>query len=66
MLKANQKDMPPIQNMMFKVSVKLHSSVAFWVAIVPGILGGDCTTPWKDLFAKLRFQKKKRTLNNGC
>lgn len=45
MLKANQKDMPPIQNMMFKVSVKLHSSVAFWVAIVPHP-GRICLQNW--------------------
>lgn len=50
MLKANQEDTPLIQNMMFKVSVKLHSSVALWVA--------KCTTPEKGLFAKLRLKIK--------
>lgn len=35
MFKACQKDMPPTPNTVFKVSVKLHSSVALWVEIIP-------------------------------
>lgn len=50
MLRTKQKNMPPVENTMFKVSVKLHSSVALWVAIVPH--------PVKEFVSKTEVEKK--------
>lgn len=52
MLKANLKSKPPISEQNIEGVSK--------TAQLSCTLGGNHTTPWKTLFAKLRFKKKKK------